>query len=191
MSTSLIVFIVVALLAVVIIVWAFKTYNKLVALRNTTDESFAQIATQLQRRFDLIPNLVETVKGYAAHEQSTFDLITKARVAAGNAAQSGSATEVTKAEKAFGEAQMAIHAVAEAYPDLKASQNFQSLQEELATTENKVTFARQYFNTSVMEYNTKVQSVPSNIIAAFGKFKVKDMFEIESEEARKAPKVSF
>lgn len=191
MSLSLIIFLVVVVLLIVLTVWAFKTYNKLVALRNTVDESFAQIATQLQRRFDLIPNLVSTVKAYAAHEQSTLDAMTKARALAGRAASSGSGSDVAAAEQAFGEARTAVNVVAEAYPDLKASQNFLNLQEQLETTENKVAFARQNFNDSVNEYNTKVQSVPSNIIAKFGKFETREMFEVENAEARHAPKVEF
>lgn len=191
MSLPLIVFLIVVVILIVLAVWAFKTYNKLVALRNTVDESFAQIATQLQRRFDLIPNLVSTVKAYAAHEQSTLEAMTKARALAGRAASSGSGTDVAAAEQAFGEARMAVNVVAEAYPDLKASENFLNLQEQLETTENKVAFSRQNFNDTVNEYNTKVQSVPSNIIAKFGKFETRDMFKVENEAVNHAPKVEF
>lgn len=191
MSGSLIIFLIIVVVIVLLGVWAFKTYNKLVALRNTVDEAFAQISTQLQRRFDLIPNLVSTVKAYAAHEQSTLDAMTKARAAAGRAANSGSGADVAAAEQAFGEARMAVNVVAEAYPDLKASENFLNLQEQLETTENKVAFSRAHFNDSVNEYNTKVQSVPSNVIATLGKFETRDMFTVESEEVRKVPKVEF
>lgn len=191
MALSIILTIVLVLVAVILVVWGFKTYNKLVALRNTVDESFAQIATQLQRRFDLIPNLVSTVKAYASHEQSTLEAMTKARATAGRAVETGNASDVAAAEQAFGQARMAINAVAEAYPDLKASQNFLNLQEQLETTENKVAFARQNFNDSVLEYNNKVQSVPSNIVAKIGKFEEREMFAVESEEVNKAPKVEF
>lgn len=191
MTLSIILTIVAILAVVLLIVWGFKTYNKLVSLRNTVDESFAQIATQLQRRHDLIPNLVSTVKAYASHEQSTLEAMTNARAAAGRAIETGSGSDVAAAEQAFGQARMAINAVAEAYPDLKASQNFLNLQEQLETTENKVGFARQNFNDTVNKYNTKVESVPSNIIAKIGKFTTRDMFKVESEEVNRAPKVEF
>lgn len=184
-------FIIIAVIAVVLAVWGVKTYNALVLLRNTVDESFAQIAVQLQRRYDLIPNLLATVKGYAAHESETLKAVTLARTTAQTAVQTGSTADVNAAEKAFGRAQLAINAVREDYPDLKASANFQQLQEELATTENKMAFARQHFNESVMEYNTKVQSFPSNFVASFGKFDTKELFKIEDEAAAKAPKITF
>lgn len=187
----LVTFIILVVIAVVLAVWGVKIYNALVRLRNTADESFAQIAVQLQRRYDLIPNLLETVKGYAAHESETLKTVTLARTTAQTAVQTGSTADVAVAEKAFDRAQLAINAVREAYPDLKASENFQQLQEELASTENKMAFARQNFNESVMEYNTKVQSFPSNVVASFGKFTTKELFKIEDEAAAKAPKISF
>lgn len=188
MLTAFIIFVVVA---VILAIWGVKIYNSLVSLRNTVDESFAQISVQLQRRYDLIPNLIATVKGYAAHEAETLKTVTLARTTAQTAVQTGATSDVAAAEKAFGRAQLAINAVGEAYPDLQASANFQQLQEELATTENKMAFARQNFNESVMEYNTKVQSFPSNVVASFGKFFVKDSFQIENEDVAKAPKVTF
>jgi LemA protein len=191
MSGALIGFIIFVIVAIILVVWGVKIYNSLVRLRNTVDESFAQIAVQLQRRYDLIPNLLETVKGYAAHESETLKTVTLARTAAQTAVQTGSTADVALAEKAFDRAQVAINAVREAYPDLKASANFQQLQEELASTENKMAFARQNFNESVMEYNTQVQSFPSNVVASFGKFTTRDLFKIENEEVAKAPKISF
>jgi LemA protein len=187
----LVTFIILAVIAVVLAIWGVKIYNALVRLRNTADESFAQISVQLQRRYDLIPNLLETVKGYAAHESETLKTVTLARTTAQTAVQTGAPSDVAVAEKAFDRAQLAINAVREAYPDLKASENFQQLQEELASTENKMAFARQNFNESVMEYNTKVESFPSNVVAAFGKFTIKDLFKIEDEAVAKAPKITF
>lgn len=184
-------FIILTVVAVILVIWGVKIYNSLVRLRNTVDESFAQISVQLQRRFDLIPNLLATVKGYAAHESETFKTITLARTAAQTAVTTGATSDVAAAETAFSRARMAINVVQESYPDLKASANFQQLQEELATTENKMAFARQNFNESVMEYNTKIQSFPSNVVASFGKFTVKESFKIEDEEATKAPKITF
>lgn len=174
-----------------VIVWAFVVYNRLVRLRNTVDESFAQIDTQLQRRYDLIPNLVETVKGYAAHEKETLQAVTDARTASKQALDSKNIGDVQKAEAAFDKAMVAINAVGEAYPDLKASANFQQLQEELATTENKVSFARQYYNESVNTYNTATQKAPDLVVAKMFGFKQKDFFKVETDEARKVPKVEF
>lgn len=182
---------IIIVLAIVIIAWIFSVYNSIIKLRNTTDESLGQIATQLQRRFDLIPNLVETVKGYASHEENTFKEITEARNASENALKSKNIDDITKADEAFGKAMLSVNAVAEAYPDLKASQNFSQLQEELTTTENKVSFSRQAFNSSVLDYNNRIQTVPGNIIAGIFHFQPKDMFQLEDEEAKKAPKVSF
>lgn len=179
------------LIAVVLVVWAIKMYNTLIDLRNRVEEGQSQIATQLQRRYDLIPNLVETVKGYASHEQATFENVTRARNIAGQAAKSEDPADFARAEKAFGEAMVDINAVAEAYPDLKANQNFQQLQEELSATENRVAASRQYYNDSVYEYNTKRETVPSNIIAGMFSFERKDFFDVETEEARRAPTVEF
>lgn len=181
----------IALLIVAIIAFVWTSYNKLVKLRNRVDEGFAQISTQLQRRFDLIPNLVETVKGYAKHEDSVFEKVTNARAQAGAALQEGSIEGATEARHQLDKAAVSINAVAENYPDLKASANFINLQEELTSTENKVSFARQNYNENVNAYNTARQSFPTNLVAKFGNFEARDFFDVETEEARVAPKVSF
>lgn len=181
----------IVLLIVAVIAFVWTSYNKLVKLRNRVDEGFAQISTQLQRRFDLIPNLVETVKGYAKHEDSVFEKVTNARAQAGAALQEGSVEGATEARQQLDKAAVSINAVAENYPDLKASANFINLQEELTSTENKVSFARQNYNENVNAYNTARQSFPTNFVAKFGKFEARDFFDVETEEARVAPKVSF
>ena len=198
MSTTLITTLVIVAIIVVLALIIFGLYNTLVKKRNETDEAKAQIATQQQRRFDLIPNLIETVKGYAKHESGVFEKVTALRA---------EAESIKDDQKALGEnmsAQQAeelmarsrdviggINVAVEAYPDLKASQNFSQLQEELANTENLISFARQNYNDRVLEYNNKVQTVPSNIIAGMFGFKTREMFEVENQEAKVAPKVQF
>lgn len=190
MTATIITIVLIAIVALIVIV-GISFYNKLVSRRNTVDESFAQIETQLQRRYDLIPNLVATVKQYATHEASVFESITEARAAAQAAAGTGTPEGLAEADRLLSKAGMQINAVAEAYPDLKASANFGQLQEELASTENKVAFARQAYNDSVNVYNTTRESFPSNIIAKMFKFTKRDMFEVDAPEARKAVKVDF
>ncbi len=163
-------------------------YNRLITLRNAVSNSWATIDTQLQRRYDLIPNLIETVKGYMRHEREVLESVTKARTAFLNA---GSVREAAEAENMMSGALKTLFAVSENYPDLKASQNFLMVQEELAGTENKVAYARQRYNNAVMAFNTAIQKFPTNIFAGMLNFKVKDYFEIETSEARRAPKVSF
>ena len=180
----------VAIIAIVVI-WAVVQYNRLVSLRNIVDESFGQIETQLQRRFDLIPNLVETAKQYAKHEAGVFAAVTEARAQASTAAASGSPEGLAKADKLFHDAALQINAVAKAYPGLKASANFGQLQEELASTENKVSFSRQAYNDSVNEYNTKREQFPSNLIAGAFKFSPRDMFSVDDPEVRRAVRVDF
>ena len=198
MSSTLITVIVVVAIIVVLALIIFSLYNTLVKKRNETDEAKAQIATQQQRRFDLIPNLIKTVKGYAKHESGVFEQVTALRA---------EAESIKDDQKALGEnmsAQQAeelmarsrdviggINVAVEAYPDLKASQNFSQLQEELANTENLISFARQNYNDRVLEYNNKVQTIPSNIIAGMFGFKTREMFEVENQEAKVAPKVQF
>lgn len=198
MSLTLITVIVVVAIIAVLALIIFGLYNTLVKNRNETDEAKAQIATQQQRRFDLIPNLIETVKGYAKHESGVFEQVTALRA---------EAESIKDDQKALGEnmsAQQAeelmarsrdviggINVAVEAYPDLKASQNFSQLQEELANTENLISFARQNYNDRVLEYNNKVQTIPSNIIAGMFGFKTREMFEVENQEAKVAPKVQF
>ena len=174
-------------LIVVLAVVAMVIYNGLVKLRNRVENAWSQIDVQLQRRHDLIPNLVETVKGYASHEKETLDAVISARSAAmgaqGPAAQAGAENMLTGALKS-------LFALSEAYPDLKANTNFLELQEALQTTEDKVSYSRQFYNDAVMIYNTKIQTVPSNIFAGMFGFKEREYFEAE-EGGRAVPKVSF
>jgi LemA protein len=173
----------------VVVVLAFVViYNGLITLKNRVKNAWAQIDVQLKRRYDLIPNLVETVKGYASHEKNVFENVTKARAAAINA--SGVANQA-QAENMLSGALKSLFAVVENYPDLKASQNFMMLQEELSGTESKIAYARQFYNDSVMEYNIRIQTIPYNLIAAVFNFKGAEMFEIAVAEQREAPKVSF
>jgi LemA protein len=163
-------------------------YNRLIRLNISVDEAFSQIEVQLKRRTDLIPNLVETVKGYATHEQSTFDAVVSARAKATTA--SGVA-DVAAADGALTQALRGLLAVAEAYPDLKASSNFLSLQEELSTTENKVAFARQFYNDNVRSLNTAVKTVPTNLFAGFAKVAEREFYEVSDPQDRNVPKVTF
>lgn len=174
----------VLILAIVVI----SIYNKLVKSRQKVENSWSQIDVQLQRRFDLIPNLVETVKGYMSHESETFTKIADLRTSWANAS-----TVVEKAEidMQLSSALKTIMAVSENYPDLKANQNFSELQEELTNTENKISYSRQFYNDSVTMYNTNLELFPSNIIAGMFNFKPKELFEAESQEARKNVKVDF
>jgi len=164
------------------------SYNSFIRLRNQVKNAWAQIDVQLKRRTDLIPNLINTVKGYAKHEKDVLENVTKARSAIMSA--EGDVKASAKGENMLSGALKSLFAVSENYPDLKANQNFMQLQEELAGTENKVASTRQYYNDSVMEYNTKRESFPSNIIASLFNFKKEDLFEIEESE-REVPKVEF
>lgn len=172
----------------VILILAVGIYNRLVNLRNRCDNSWAQVDVQLRRRYDLIPNLVETVKGYAQHEKETFQKVTDARAQALNA---GNVQEQGQAENMLTGALKSLFAVSENYPELKANQNFMMLQEELAGTESKIAYARQFYNDTVMKFNTKQQVFPSNIIANMFNFQEKDYFEIEEPEAKEPVKVKF
>jgi len=180
-------FIVIAGLVLLLIVFLIATYNGLVQLRNRIEAAWAQIDVQLKRRFDLIPNLVETVKGYAAHEQGTFEKVTQARNMAMNA--TGPA-EAAQADNMLSGALKSLFAVSEAYPDLKANQNFLNLQEELTATEDKISYARQFYNDTVYKYNTKIQSVPANLIAGPFHFTEREYFEAD-DDSRGPVKVSF
>ncbi len=176
---------------VVILISVFiATYNKLVRLRNQVRNAWAQIDVQLKRRHDLIPNLIETVKGYMKHERETLEAITKARNLAQQAASSGPGARA-KAETELSSALGRLLAVVENYPDLKANQNFLALQEELTSTENKLSFSRQYYNDSVLRYNNRTQMFPSNMIASMTGFKASEFFEVSVAGEREAPKVSF
>ncbi len=173
---------------VAMVAWVVGIYNSLVGLRNRVREAWAQVDVQLKRRFDLIPNLMETVKGYMKHERETLEAVTQARAAVGGA---GGLPERMQAESGLGAALGRLFAVAESYPDLKASANFMQLQEELTSTENKISFARQFYNESVMKMNNKVQMFPGNIIAGMFSFQNETFFEVEDEAEREAPKVDF
>ena len=175
-------------LIVLIAVIMVGMYNSLVGLRNQVRDSWAQIDVQLKRRFDLIPNLMETVKGYMHHERETLEAVTQARAAAAGARTVG---ERAEAESGLTAALGRLFAVSEAYPDLKANQNFLALQEELTSTENKIGFARQFYNDTVMNFNNKIQMFPSNIVAGMFNFHASEFFELKDEAQREAPKVSF
>jgi LemA protein len=180
--------IVVAAVVVLLLVFVVSIYNSLIRLRNQVNNAWSQIDVQLKRRHDLIPNLVETAKGYMKHERETFEEITKARSQAMGA---NNVAESSKAEGILGEALSKFMLVVENYPDLKANQNFLSLQEELTSTENKISFARQSYNDQVLFFNNKIQMFPSNVIANMFNFTKRDFFEIEAPAEREVPKVSF
>ena len=175
-------------LLVLLVLIFIGLYNGLVRLRNQVDNAWSQIDVQLKRRHDLIPNLVETAKGYMTHERETFSAITEARSRAMGAKGVG---EASKAEGMLGEALSQFMLVVENYPDLKANQNFLSLQEELSATENKIAFSRQNYNDQVLFFNNKTQMFPSNIVAGMFGFTKRDFFEIENAAEREVPKVSF
>jgi LemA protein len=173
---------------VLIALWYIGTYNKLVGAKNATDNSWADIDVQLKRRYDLIPNLVETVKGYASHEKNLFENVTKARTAA-MAATTPAAHAA--AENMLSGTLKSLFAVAENYPDLKASQNFLGLQSELADAEDKIQAARRFYNANVRDFNTMLQTFPTNVVAGFMGFKSREFFEVADGAQREAPKVSF
>jgi len=185
----LIVIVLMAFLGIVIVIIA-SVYNSLVGARNQTKNAWAQIDVQLKRRYDLIPNLVETVKGYMEHERGTLEAVTSARNLAQSLSNAGVA-ERAKAEGELGGALSRLLAVVENYPTLKANENFMGLQEELTSTENKISFARQFYNDTVLKFNNMIQMFPSNIIASMGGFKEGEFFEVKVEAEREAPKVSF
>jgi LemA protein len=162
--------------AVLLALYVIVTYNALVKLRNRIQNAWAQIDVQLRRRYDLIPNLVETVKGYAKHEKGTFEAVTQARA---NAINAQGPADQARAENMITGALKSLFAVSEAYPDLKANQNFLSLQEELSGTEGRISYARQYYNDAVLRMNTKIQSFPSNILANMFGFKEHEYFEAD------------
>jgi len=181
---------VVIVIVVVLLIIFLTIYNGLVRRRNQVKNSWAQIDVQLKRRYDLIPNLVETAKGYMKHERETLEAVTKARNIAQQLSSAG-AGERAKAEGELSSVLSRLLAVVENYPDLKANQNFLALQEELASTENKISFSRQYYNDSVLRYNNQTQMFPSNIVAGMFGFKASEFFEVTLAAEREAPKVSF
>jgi LemA protein len=199
MGSALIFLLVLVGVAVVFALWAVGQYNGLVALRNRFKNAFAQIDVQLKRRHDLIPNLVETAKGYMKHESGTLEAVIAARNSASQASTAAAANPGDpQSMKALGGAESGLSgalgrlfAVAEAYPDLKANQNMMQLSEELTSTENKVSFSRQAYNDSVMTYNTKREIFPTNILAGMFNFGPAELFQIEDPGEKEAPKVSF
>ena len=175
-------------IVVILVIAVISMYNDLLSRRVKVDNAWSQIDVQLQRRFDLIPNFVETVKGYAAHESETFEKITELRTSWANAQ---TVTEKAELDNQLSGALKTIMAVSENYPDLKANQNFSELSEELRNTENKISFSRQFYNDNVTMYNEKLQLFPSNIIANMFNFKPRELFAVENNEARKNVKVDF
>ncbi len=186
-------------LAAVLFFWIAGSYNALVTLRNRFKNAFAQIDVQLKRRYDLIPNLVETAKGYLKHERETLEAVIAARntafaaskAAAANPADAGAMKGLLGAEAGLAGAMSRLMVVAEAYPDLKANQNMMQLTEELTSTENKISFARQAYNDSVTTYNTKRETFPTNLIAGLFNFAAAQLFEVENAAERNAPQVKF
>ena len=174
--------------AAVLVLFVVSIYNRLVRLNVSVDEAFAQIEVQLKRRSDLIPNLVETVKGYASHESATFEKVVNARAKATTAT---TVADVAAADGAVTQALRGLLAVAEGYPDLKASTNFLALQEELSTTENKVSFARQFYNDNVRALNTAVKTIPTSFFAGMAKVSARTFYEVEDPQSRQAPTVKF
>jgi LemA protein len=187
------------IIVVALVLFAITIYNRLVAARNRYKNAFAQIDVQLTRRHDLIPNLVETAKGYLKHERGTLEAVINARNAAVSGLKAAAADpsdpeamkKLAEAEQGLSGALGRLFALAEAYPDLKANQNMMQLSEELTTTENKVAFARQAYNDSVMDYNTLRESFPNNLFAGWFNFRAAELLEIEDETKREVPKVSF
>lgn len=174
-------------IAVLAVLWGISVYNGLVRRKNLVAEGWSGIDTQLKRRADLIPNMVETVKGYATHEQTTFDELAKARSQGQSQDPAQRAVQETAITAAIGK----VMAVAEAYPQLRASENFQTLQKDLADIEDQIQLARRYYNGTVRDFNTAIQVFPSNIVAGFGGFKAAPYFQIDNEADRAVPKVSF
>ncbi|MDP3964178.1 MAG: LemA family protein [bacterium] len=173
---------------VLLILWFIGVYNALVRLKNRTDEAWSDIDVQLKRRYNLIPNLVETVKGYATHERELFEKVTQARTAAMGAQ---APADKAKAENVLTDTLKSLFAVAENYPDLKASSNFAKLQDELSDTENKVQAARRFYNGNVRDFNTKIETFPNNMISGMFGFTKRQFFELDDIAEREAPEVKF
>ena len=188
MSIVLIVVIVLIVLAVLLVLYGISTYNRLVRLRTQSEEGFSDIDVQLKRRHDLIPNLVETVKGYASHERTTFENVTAAR---NRAVAAQGPEQQAQAENALTGALRQLFAVAEAYPDLKASRNFIELQDEITDTEDKIQASRRFYNMTVRDLNVKIDQFPSSMIAGFGNFQKREFFELDDAADREVPVVSF
>ncbi|MEA3464111.1 MAG: LemA family protein [Patescibacteria group bacterium] len=188
MSTTLLIILgIIIVIALAIIIM----YNSLIRLKNRVHEAWSDIDVQLKRRYDLIPNLIETVKGYASHEKETLEKVVQARNAAMQAQSGGGAKEVAKAENMLSSTLKSIFALSESYPDLKANQNFLELQRELSDTENKIQASRRFYNGNVRDFNTKIQVFPTNMIAGTLNFKAREFFEIEEARERENVKVKF
>lgn len=181
-------FLIVLVIAAAVIIAAVGIYNALIKLRNTSEQSWSDVDVQLKRRYDLVPNLVETVKGYASHEKETFEKVVEARNRAMGAA---SPEDKAQAENFLQSTLKSLFALAEAYPELKANQNFIELQTELSEIEEQIQLARRYYNAVVRDLNTKIESVPSNIVANMFGFEKREYFELDSTEERKVPEVDF
>jgi len=193
MGSALALLVVVIIVLLVVIVLGVGIYNRLVKRRIETENAWSQIDVQLKRRHDLIPNLVETVKGYASHEKETLERVIQARNTAVSAG-GGSVKDQSAAEGMLTGALKQIFALSESYPDLKANENFLQLQEEITSTENRIGFARQHYNDSVAVYNTSIQQIPANFVAGIGGFTAKDFFELDPEQAEAAkepPSIQF
>lgn len=180
--------IIILAIAVVLVAWGVGIYNSLITLKNRVKEAWSDIDVQLKRRYDLIPNLIETVKGYMQHEASVFTKVTEAR---SMAMQATGTADKAKAENVLSESLKSLFAVAEGYPELKASQNFSQLQDEIADTENKIQASRRFYNGQVRDFNTKIQVFPNNFFANLMHFTAFDFFEIENKEEKENVKVQF
>jgi LemA protein len=183
--------IVLIVIVVILVLFLVTTYNRLITLRQRVKEAWSDIDIQLKRRHDLIPNLIETVKGYAAHERGTFDEVTKARADAVAAGASGSPQQMAQAENVLTGALRSLFAVAENYPQLQAVQEFKDLSENLTATEDKIAFARRFYNGNVRDYNTGLQTFPTNILAGTFGFKPEQYFELADQTDREVPQVKF
>lgn len=186
-----ILYIVLLIIVLLLVGWIISTYNRFITLRNRTKEAWADIDVQLRRRYDLIPNLVETVKGYASHEKTVFENVTKARAAAMTAEQSGDPKKIGEAENILSGTLKTLFAVSENYPQLRAAENFMELQRELRDTEDKIQAARRFYNTNVRDINIKIESFPSNLIAKIFNFAKMDFFEIGEPAAKEPVSVKF
>src|SRR3954452_3903250 len=180
--------IVLVVIIVLLLILLVALYNRLVRLRNRAENAWAQVDVQLRRRYDLIPNLIETVKGYAAHERQTFEEVTRARTAA---QQAQNVQQQAEAENMLTQAIGRLFAVAEQYPQLRATENFQELQAQLAETEQKIAVSRQIYNDAVLTYDNALQTVPTNMVAGVFNFEPREYFEVEEAAAREAPRVEF
>ncbi len=182
---------IILIIVVFLALWVIGSFNRLVILRNRVKEAWADIDVQLKRRYDLIPNLVETVKGYASHEKGVFESVTRARAAALNAEATGDPKKVAAAENQLTGALKTLFAVSESYPDLKASNNFIELQRELRDTEDKIQASRRFYNRNVRDFNTKIEMFPMSIIASMFKFEKREFFEIEDTKEKENVEVKF